>query len=39
MSKESRVRALENKQCVNGFKDTVADTDCRLLIHGLGFTA
>ena len=33
------MRALKNKQYVNGSTDTEVGADCRLLVHGLGFTA
>ena len=31
-SKESRVRAIENNQYVNGSTDRDADADCRLIL-------
>ena len=31
-SRESRVRAIENNQNVNGSKDTDAGADCRLIL-------
>ena len=33
MSKEPRVRALENKQYVNGPPDKGASADCRLIMY------
>ena len=36
-SKESRVRAIENNQYVNGSKDTDAGADCRLIIRFVFF--
>ena len=33
MGKESRVRAIENNQYVNGSTDTDAGADCRLIIR------
>ena len=31
--KESRVRAIENIQCVNGSTDTDVGADCRLIVR------
>ena len=37
-SKESRVRAIENNQYVNGSTDTDAGADCRLILRFVIFS-